>query len=330
MKFAKTVDELKEYQAIQESLGTDLFDIPGVHKVNAHLKGDEVEIQLSNANIVWVPLSDFKDVASDEYNVDPRFLGALGKLYQAIVLARYGAGLAEKIKCIKSSEGYQLFDISKGGFFDELHTYLGNLGVCVDDVNKIIVGLPKLYDTNAIDGITPEGIAIFTEYLNVTLEYIAAKTYIYLEFIGKDDIVIKRVPLGNIDKVMEGEAIETGQDGKDMDQLSYDTFADYQKGLETIARVAARGISLSGGVPLPTMDYATGRPANATSTYVSVPVKDSDLQVVSILAPVELKRVTGSAGTYVFNIESEDGFIDSEFENLRNEGEIAAGLKKLM
>lgn len=316
MKFAKTVDEFIEYQTIVESLGTSLFDIPGVHKVNAHLKGNEIEIQLSNATLIQVPLSDLKEVASDEYNLDPRFLNALGKFYQATVTARYAAGLDQKIKQIKVAEGYQLFDISEGGFFDELHDYLEKLGMCSGDIDTIIIGLPKLYDTGVIDGVTPEGIAIFNEYLNITLEYIAAKIYVYLEFIGKDDVVIQRVPGGNIDKVMEGEAIATGEYGTEMDQVAYPTFSDYQKGLETIIRVSNRAIEMAGGEATPALDYMTGRKANATSTYVSVPMKDSDLCVVAILAPSEQKKVLGQMNFFSFNVESEDGSIDGEFQNL--------------
>ncbi len=83
---------------IKESLGETLFDIPGLHKCNAMLKGDKVEVQLSNADILWIELKELKGIASDEYNLDPRFLGSLGKLYQVAVAARYIADIGNKIK----------------------------------------------------------------------------------------------------------------------------------------------------------------------------------------------------------------------------------------
>jgi hypothetical protein len=44
---------------------------------------------LDKINIDKKSIDEFKNIAKDEYNTDPRMLGALGKIYQTVVAARY-------------------------------------------------------------------------------------------------------------------------------------------------------------------------------------------------------------------------------------------------
>ena len=332
IKIAKKFEEFKEYQSIKESL-SNLFDIPGLEGVSAQLLGSKIEIQLSNGDLKYFSIDELKDITKDEDKTTPAFLTHCSKLYQSAVAARYNSFTGGKMIAISKAEQCELFDIEKGGFFDKLDIDLDLLGAEMIDIKAIITDLPRIYDRGVIDGVSPEGVAIFTEFLNSTLEFIAAKVYTYLEHLGQDDYVIHRVPKGNLDnvtgKIMEGEAVETGQHNKPIDKAVYKANADYAKNMRNITKIVHKAGNIAGVKIGEPYDFYTGRKINATSIYLAYPVVDSDVIVISILNPVELRKVTGT-DNYVFNIELEDGFIDNEFKNLSNEKEIADALKEVV
>ena len=129
--------------------------------------------------------------------------------------------IPSKIKVITHSEDYELFDVETGSFFDELEYVLADYGMPEEFVEAVLNNLPALYDTGNTDGISPLAKTLFIKYLDTTLEYIGAKIYSYLEFLDKDDYIIKRIQLGNQDKVFESEAVKTGQSNKELDASMY-------------------------------------------------------------------------------------------------------------
>lgn len=438
MKIVKTTQEFREYLSILESLGDSLFDIPGLQKCNAHLKNEVIELQISNGDMLWINLEELKNIASDEYNKDPLFLKAITNLYQEAVSTRYIADISNKIKIIRKAESFVLFDITYGGFFANIENDLKYLGASNEDITAIITNLPNLYDTGATDGISPEGVTMFTIYINSILEFIGSKIYIYLEYLGKDDFVIKRVQGGNIDNVLEEaldefeseiyeskinvagsvdylqkemkrakikdwqliynesdsssessvfdvnlkdggnpgysvevtkdvieimtptkmikvssldnvikqiqylmkkdgvfeseiyetEAVGTGEYGNEFGQSSYTRIIDFDKSIEFINRIAKKAAMTAGFNTLPAFDQLTRRKPNATTIYIEIPIDNTNLSIVSILNPVEHKKINNTS-TYVFAVES-DGIVEEEYSNLLNEIEITQAINNLL
>jgi hypothetical protein len=138
-----------------------------------------------------------------------------------------------------------------------------------------------------------------------------------------DDVIKFTIQKGNID--IESEEGMLGDDP--MGKHKFDP--DYQKCLDDITRIvdkAARMVDMKTEAPY---DYYTGRKPNATTLYVAIEIQDSDLVVIAISNPVELKKVAG-VSHYVFNIESEDGYIDNKYTGLTNATEISKALKTLL
>jgi len=190
MNFIKSLNQFKEYKLIIESFGEELFDIPGLHKVNAHLKGDSIEIQYSNGDISWLELKSLKNVAMNISNLQPDFLEHLGKLWEKVVLSRYSADAILKIKTLKEAESCAYFQELGISFFDDLLNGLEELEASEEDISIISNNIDIISTIGGIDGISPEGMATLNKWLNLNLECVGAKIYIYLKYLRKDDIVI--------------------------------------------------------------------------------------------------------------------------------------------
>lgn len=342
MGYIKTVDEFHEYQNILEKLNNDLFDIPGFHKVSVHLKGDDFELQTSNSDIFWISFDKIRKYALICKD-NPGITSFAVRMFQESILSRNDSELLSKIKTIVKASTLEIFNIEDGTLLNNIYDELIYLGASKEDASSISSSLQRMYVENEEDKFSPEGKAIFTEYLNVKLEIVGSIIYLILEYLDKTNLVILPPPLGNIDKVLEDnnedetnleineeEAIKTSPINIELGQSVYKTYADYQKDLEMIWKIVDKAINLAGQKPGVMIDYYTNRKPNATSIYVSTPVKDTNLNVVAILNPVEQKKIFGYNDVFVFSVETEDGMIENSYMELKNEVEISNAIKELL
>jgi hypothetical protein len=336
MNYVKNVDELKEYQNLLEKLNYDIFDIPGFHKVSAILKNNEFEIQASNSDILWLDYDLIKKYAKD-YKINSARLSYLTRIYQNAILARNNSELLSKLKVIVEASSVDIFEIVEGTLLNDCNKMMIYLGASKEDAYQASSSIENMFFENEEDKLSPEGKAIFTEYLNYLLEKIGSYIYILLEFINKTELVILPVPKGNIDKVLEsednlieGEAIKVASVNIELGQSIYSTYANYQKDLEMIWKISDAAINLAGQKTGVLLDYFTDRKPNATSIYVYTSIKGTPLKLVAILNSVEAKKIFGYDDSFIFSLESSDGFLGDEFMELKNENEIADAIKRIL
>jgi len=354
-QYVRRLDDFREYKMIKESFSAgETVEIPGLHLVTLELIGDSLNFVMSNGNVMIVPIKDLNDIASDMDNLGPAFLDSLSSLYNTALLARHDNTVGKKLNILKSSETFELFDIEDGNFFSGIRKSLLQLGAKDEDIKIIEKNLPVFYDRNEVDGLSPDGMAIFVEYLNCAIEYVGAKIYAYLMYLRKEDCVDDVNTQGpNESEEIHTEDTETvseldedadvkddkftkylqegvGDEFNSMEATTYRRNPNYYTCIKDITKIAKRAAVLSGKTLEDAVDKATGRKVNPATIYMSFPVKGTSKTIVSILSPVELKKVSigqdFGATDYVFTVEdSMDASLSSD-KYLFNENEISVVL----
>ncbi len=311
-RYVKNYDEFSNYYSIiLEKLSEDIFDIPGISGLSAQLRLDNIEVITTNSKVFTINLQELKEFSEgDELNLDPYFLKGLEDIYQEMVKSRYSNDLTYKLKSIKNSENYELFNISENGFFIDINKDLEFFGAKPENIIEIRQNLYKLYDSNATDGLNPNSVKILNNYLNSIIEFIAAKIYTYFKYIGQEKLIFEPTPNYNYDdagtKIAESEkyfAFDGGlvRSENDLDPLPKANYKSCLNDLSLIVNRAVSDLNIKVSEPI---DYFTNREADSTSIYVYFKLENSNFIIKSILSPVEMKRL--GFERYPFWIETID------------------------
>ena len=333
-QYVRRLDDFREYKMIKESFEAgEVINIPGFHLVTLELIGDSLNFVMSNGNIMDLPIADLNDIASDMNNLSPTFLDSLKSLFDTALLARHDNTVGKKLNVLKGSETMELFDIEDGNFFSGIRKSLLGLGAKEFDISTIEKNLPIFYDRNEVDGLSPDGLAIFVEYLNCALEYVGAKIYGYLMYLRKEDCIDNVNTQGPNDsdgmyiadigiddetgsevasELDEGAFVRylyegVGDEFTSMEATTYRANADYHTCIKDITKIVKRAAVLAGVTLEDACDRATGRKVNSTTIYMEFAVKGTAKKVCSILSPVESQKVSAGkdfgGSDYIFFVD---------------------------
>lgn len=318
---------LSEVSPLNESI--ERITIPGFQYVSIENTDKSYNIITSNQKFWRFNIEKiFSDVKADykTYGTPKPEMGLaeiLETYYHKLILARYDSDICDKICMVDESAKYAfLTDRIKPKEFN-----FSGYDMCEDDILCIQNKWDRLKNGAAPDGISPEGIVLLTEHLNTLIEIIAGLIYSFLKSINLQDEIDEYKHANKVNasdhtiKLME--YVET----EDLGQSTYINHqVDYKTGMRLLTKIVNKAANLANVELEYPRDYYSGRDINATTIYIEYPIKDSDNSILTILSPVELKKITNS-NEFVFFITSISDMEQDE-ETYKNEKDLANALKK--
>lgn len=329
-------EDFKEYSLIKENFNNgDHFTIPGLHNTSASLILDDIVVYSSKGRVYSFSINEFTEFISDETNLDPYFIRALEQVYQKLIISRYDSFVVNKIKSIKDAEEFELFDITHGGFFENIKKDLRTFGADEAIITGIVNKLPFIYDTGDVHGLQPDSLAYFEEYLNSIIEFGASKIYLFFKFISQESLI--KEPVSSLNNEPSDEfATKDASYGHlshsdETSEIKHSTFADYQKQIQKIAQVVNRAALFADIRVTDSYDFIRNRPVDSTTIYVAHKIENTNIIIKSILSPVEHKKVIGNADYLVFQVIDLNKMNNiSNLNWLKNEKQIGNAIIELM
>lgn len=300
-KYLLEYEEFKNiYRPIFENLDNGLpIDIPSFHNTSGQVVLNDIYITTSNGRKFIFSIDEFIEFCKDDLNCSSEVLRALRKVYQSCVIAKVSGDVTVKLDTIKTAETFELFDVSNLGFFDNLQTDLASFGANPSEVWEIQNSLTNLYDTGNTDKMSPNAMHILMKYLDSMLEFAGAKVFMFFKFINQERLIHEPSAELNLDSSRVNSKSKTGEkflsfdggtfaSGKDTTYLPKANYTDCMIDLNKMVFDVGNKLNVRINNPI---CGTTGREVTAISKYMKWVIPEMNVSIMSILAPVELKRL---------------------------------------